>query len=254
MFTSQISSKIEGVVDGFSNLKKVVISHPKSVQQFPHLSSIHSLKLTDIPIDCDDWQWLANVKDLNEFELSVKGADGTSGTLQVHNSKANIKSSADTSTISTLATVMSHLPMTLTAIDSSVKGGATNPGSLNIANGEVILTCLVDFKIIAAFASILAYDRITLTKVDVSILGSDTEPCRLSVDCKKVELNDVKEDETLLGIVRVLGNLPEYMRKEVRFTANVYFVVLHSTTDMLIDFNYIKNCYNIDFLFVQVLF
>ena len=218
MLTSQISSKIEGVVDGFSNLKKLVISHPKSVQQFPHLSSIHSLRLTDIPIDCDDWQWLANVKDLNEFELSVKGADGNSGTLQVHNSKANIKSSADTSTISTLATVMSHLPMTLTAIDSSVKGGATSPGSLNIANGEVILTCVVDFKIIAAFASILAYDRITLTKVDVSILGSDTEPCRLSVYCKRAEFKDIKGNETFAAIVEVLGLLPISMRDEVGYT------------------------------------
>ena len=221
MLTSQISSKLEGVVDGFSNLKKAVISHPTSVQQFPHLSSIQCLNLVDIPIDCDDWQWLAKVKTLKEFEVSVKGADGNSGTLQVHNSKAIIKSSADTSTISTLATVMSHLPMTLTVIDSSVQEDATNPGSLNIANGEVILTCVVDFQIIAAFASILTYDRITLTKVDVSIFRINKELLRLCINGDKAELKNVKEEETLLRIMEMWENIPQNTRTEVRYRIKV---------------------------------
>ena len=191
MLTSQISPNISDVASVFSSLRKVVISQPTSVQQFPHLSSIHCLNLVDIPIDCEDWQWLAEVENLSEFELSVKGADDMSGSLEVRDNKAILKSKADIKIVSTVTEIMSHLPMTLDSIDTLLQGSATEPSSLKIFNGEATLISTADSNVIAAFAPILAWDRMPLRAVEASISGSDTKPCNLSVNCEKAQLKDV---------------------------------------------------------------
>ena len=189
MLTSQIASNLLDVASVFSSLRKVVISQPTSVQQFPHLSSIHCLNLVDIPIDCEDWQWLAKVENLSEFELSVTGADDMSGSLQVRDNKAILKSKADIKTVSTLTDVMSHLPMTLDSIDTLLQGSAAEPGSLKISNGEATLISTADKSVIAAFAPftpILSFGGIPLTKLDMTISGSDAKSC-LFVNCDGAE-------------------------------------------------------------------
>ena len=215
MLTSQISPNLLVVVSVFPSLRKVVISQPTSVQQFPHLSSIYCLNLIDIPMDCNDWQWLAEVENLREFELSLIGADDMFGSLQVHENKAVFKSKTDIQIVSTLAKITSHLPMKLDSIDALVQGSATEPGSLKISNGEATLISMADNSVIAAFGHILALDRMPLMKVDVSILGNDTKPCRLSLNCERVQLNNITEEETLIAIFKVLENLPESLREKV---------------------------------------
>ena len=214
MLTSQISPNILDVASVFSSLRKVVISQPTSVHQFPHLLSIHSLNLVDIPIDCEDWQWLAEVEDLSEFELSVKGAVDMSGSLQVRHNKAILKSIADKKIVSTLTDVMSHLPITLESIHALIQGSATEPGSIKISNGEATLISTADNSVVAAFAPILAFDGIPLTKLDVSMTGSDAKPC-LFVNCEGAELNDITEEPTVIAVAKILKYLPESMREKV---------------------------------------
>ena len=215
MLTSQISSHLLVVVSVFPSLRKVVISQPTSVQQFPHLSSIHCLNLLDITIDCNDWQWLAEVENLSEFELSLLGADDMPGSLQVQDNKAVFKSIADIQIVSTLTKITSHLPMKLDSIDALVQGSATQPGSLKISNGEATLISMADNNVIAAFGPILALGCMPLMKVDVSISGNYTKPCRLSLNCERVQLNDITEEETLTAILKVLEILPESVREKV---------------------------------------
>ena len=215
MLTSQIASNLSVVASVFSSLRKVVISQPTSVQQFPHLSSIHCLNLVDIPTDCEDWQWLTKVENLSEFELSVKGADDISGSLQVRDNKAILKSKADIKIVSTLTDATSHLPMTLDSIDTLIQGSATEPGSLKISKGEATLKSTADNNVMAAFAPILALDRMVLTKVNMSIFGCDTKPCRLSVNCGRAELKDVIAEDTSLAIGKALEIIPENLRIKV---------------------------------------
>ena len=215
MLSPNLSSKIARAVRAFHHLEKLIISQPTAVEQFPHLSSISILKLLDIPVDCNDWQWLPRIENLSEFEISVQGTNAQSGSLHVRNRNADLNSVADVSTVSSLMKVMSHLPMELISIKVSILGTATDQASLKIDNEEVILSNVTDDNIMAVFACVLSHLNVPLTQEAGSISGSGTNPCSLSVDSKKAELIDVRNEGTSHDL-KVLGNLHENMLRKVR--------------------------------------
>ena len=202
----------------------MVISQPIAVEQFPHLSSISSLNFIDIPISCKDWQWLAGIVNLRDFRVSVRGTDTQSGSLHVCQDKADLKSVADTSTVSKLITIMSHLKTKPISFNASIQGSAKEPGCLQIANDEAILKYDADIEMTASFAHILSHLPVQLRTLDSTIYGSGTIPCNLYVASNRAQLTVADEDETLLAIVDLLAYLPENMRKMVNvfpFTMNI---------------------------------
>ena len=127
---SVLSTKITSAVDAFSHLTQVIISSPTKVHQFPHISSIHCLKLLSIPPDCDDWQWLEHVQCFTELHATVRGTQGDSGSIlirsnnaQANADKAEFTSVADTETVAALANILSYLPMDISKWDASITSG-----------------------------------------------------------------------------------------------------------------------------------
>ena len=135
--TSTLPGRLTDAFNSLPRLETVTISDPTALHSFPHPSSLRSLKLLNIPPDCDDWQWLENVHDLSDLDVSLAGTQAGSGSLQVRLNVAEFKSVAEIKTVSVLTKILSHLPMRLKKLDVSLAGSVTN---LTVDGDRVNLT------------------------------------------------------------------------------------------------------------------
>ena len=135
--TSTLPARLTDAINSLPRLETVTISDPTALHSFPHPSSLCSLKLLNIPPDCDDWQWLQNVQNLTDLDVSLAGYQAGSRSLQLRLDVAELKSVAEIQTVSVLITVLSHLPMRLKKLNISIAGtNGTNLLSLNV-DGDV---------------------------------------------------------------------------------------------------------------------
>ena len=124
--TSTLPGRLTDAFNSLQRLETVTISDPTALHSFPHPSSLRSLKLLDIPPDCDDWQWLENVQNLSDLDVSLAGTQSGSRSLQVRLDVSELKSVAEIQTVSVLIKVLSHLPMRLNKLNVSIAGNGTN--------------------------------------------------------------------------------------------------------------------------------
>ena len=207
---SVLSAKIASAVAGFSHLKQVIVSYPTTVQRFPHLSSIHCLQLLSIPPDCDDWQWLQDVKSLTELHVIVRGTKGDSGSILIRTNIAEVKSPADTKTVSMLGNILSHLPFTLMKMDASITESKTR---LSVEGHQAALTHVSDTEIIAALAKILFSIRREPPKLAVSISdhGGRNYGC-LNISGEKADLHCSAKNRTIV-LGALLKNIPPFITR-----------------------------------------
>ena len=124
--TSKLPERLTDAFNALPQLETVTISDPTALHSFPHPSSLRSLKLLNIPPDCDDWQWLENVQNLSDLDVSLAGTQGGLRSLQVRLDVAELKSVADIQTVSGLIKVLFHLPMRLKKLNVSIAGSGSN--------------------------------------------------------------------------------------------------------------------------------
>ena len=124
--TSKLAGRLTDAFNSLPRLETVTISDPTALHSFPHPSSLRSLKLLDIPPDCDDWQWLQNVQNLSDLDVSLAGTQGGSRILHVRLDVAELKSVSEIQTVSGLIKVLSHLPMRLKKLNVSIAGSGSN--------------------------------------------------------------------------------------------------------------------------------
>lgn len=54
-----------------TQLKEVTITSPKDIVQLPHATSLHRFKMSDVPTDFGDWEWLRDTTHLQELDLEI---------------------------------------------------------------------------------------------------------------------------------------------------------------------------------------
>ena len=69
--THALANRLEEGLKSLPNLEEVVIIKPPVVTMFPHLPSIRRLKLEGIPRDCEDWEWLLLLTQLEDIQVSI---------------------------------------------------------------------------------------------------------------------------------------------------------------------------------------
>ena len=82
--TSSLSSRLADGLQGFANLQQVTITDPTEVTSLPHLTNIQRLKFPGLPRECGDWAWLRFAKNLQDIELSVRGAESSEKAESIH--------------------------------------------------------------------------------------------------------------------------------------------------------------------------
>ena len=146
------------LTDAFNSLPRletVAISDPTALHSFPHPTSLRSLKLLSIPPDCDDWQWLENVQNLTNLDVTLAGTQAGSGNLQVRLDVAELKSAAEFQTVSVLIKVSSHLPMRLNTLNVSIAGRGLNVLCLTVVGDNAKLTGASEDEISLAIVKVV---------------------------------------------------------------------------------------------------
>ena len=167
--TFTLPGRLTDAFNSLPRLETVIMRNPTALHCFPHPSSVHCLKLLNIPPDCDDWEWVRNVDTLTELHISIREEQEDSGGQQIH--KANRYSGASSRTASTLTKVMSHLPNTLIKLVVSVTRSGTSSGILTLDGDQAGLTNVNDDETSFAIAVVLGgLPEFMRTKVYIFIL------------------------------------------------------------------------------------
>ena len=118
--SSSLAAKVTEGLKTLPQLKEVTIINPKDVVQLPHWTSLRSFKISGLPPECDDWDWLKDVQDLEKLDLQIseqsQGSTAevefnmvTLGSVFIHDKKAKLVMNDPKST-KLLGKVMSSLP------------------------------------------------------------------------------------------------------------------------------------------------
>ena len=154
--TSILPRRLTDAFNSLPRLETVTILDPTALHSFPHPRSLRTLKLRNIPPDCDDWQWLENVHNLTNLDVSLAGNQAGSGSLQVRLDVAELKSVAEIQTVSVLITVLSHLPMRLKKLNISIAGtNGTNLLFLNVDGDVAKLTNASEEEVSLAIVNVV---------------------------------------------------------------------------------------------------
>ena len=52
-------------------MTEAIITNPKEVVQLPHLTFISHLTISGLSPNCDDWQWMKDIHNLQFFDLEI---------------------------------------------------------------------------------------------------------------------------------------------------------------------------------------
>ena len=68
---STLPSRLSDGLQALPRLQELTISNPPVVQSVPILKAVRCLKLIGLPEYSEEWAWLADVKGLEEIEVSI---------------------------------------------------------------------------------------------------------------------------------------------------------------------------------------
>ena len=85
------------------NLQSVNIMGPAAFSGLPHHSSLHDVKLENLPGNCGDWRWVGNNKGLKEIFVTISGSDES---LRIHMEEAHFNGMSTNGTLK----IIEHLP------------------------------------------------------------------------------------------------------------------------------------------------
>ena len=114
------------------NLKQATITNPLDVAQLPHMTFIHSLKISGLSTKCNDWQWMKDTANLQVLKLQIVDTNvattdevNNSSKLLVRDKKTTIVINSP-GTIDLLGNVLeclpSHLRDEVSSVQDSISG------------------------------------------------------------------------------------------------------------------------------------
>ena len=96
-----LTSSLSDSLQTLPRLQRLTISKPTVVESIPRLKAVRCLKLVGLPEYTEEWRWLADIKGLEEIEISI-----VKESIHVHGEEAKVEEMSATGTLK----IMLNLP------------------------------------------------------------------------------------------------------------------------------------------------
>ena len=101
---SSLPSTLSAGLQALPRLEELTISDPTVVESVPVLKAVRCLKLAGLAEYTGDWRWLADVKGLEEIEISI-GEES----IHVHGGEADVKEMSATGTLNVVLNLPEYM-------------------------------------------------------------------------------------------------------------------------------------------------